>query len=120
VAADVLETAKLCLQAYERYGSQGLSVVLRAADIEKAKFLKHTAIARDQRLGRIATQLPASYSILYQLTQLGDEVLEEAVKAGLIHPDVRRAEIEALRKPLATKSRGPAQDSDFGPGCSRQ
>jgi hypothetical protein len=75
VAADVLETAKLCLRAYERYGSQGLSVVLHAAEMEKTKFLKHIANARDQRLGRIAMQLPAGYSVLYQIAQL---VFEDA------------------------------------------
>jgi hypothetical protein len=99
VAADVLETAKLCLRAYERYGSQGLSVVLRAAEMEKTKFRKHIAIARDQRLGRIATQLPAGYSVLYEVTQLEDEVFEAAAKEKIIHPDMGRGDISALRKP---------------------
>jgi hypothetical protein len=99
VATDVLETAKLCLRAYERYGPQGLSVVLRAAEMEKTKFLKHMAIARDQRLGRIAMQLPAGYSVLYQITQLSDEVFEAAAKERIIHPDVGRGDIDALRKP---------------------
>jgi hypothetical protein len=102
----VLDTAELCLMAHEQYGSHGLSVVLRAARMSKANFRKLVGIGRDQRLRRIEALLPPGFSIIYEVSLLSDEVFKEAVNAGVIHPHVRRGEIEALRKPSASKNNG--------------
>jgi hypothetical protein len=86
--------------------------------------MKYLSIAQDARLRRIQPLLPASFSTIHQIVQLSDNVFEEAVKADLIRPDVRRTEIEALRKPFASKGKEAAQDSDLpvavkemAPGC---
>jgi hypothetical protein len=97
-ATQVLDTAALCLTALERYASHGLPAVLRAANMSKPTFMKLVVIARDERLRRIEAQLPPGFSIIYEVSQLSDEVFEQAVKAELIHPHVRRAEIQELRK----------------------
>jgi hypothetical protein len=97
-ATQVLDTASLCLTALERYASHGLPAVLRAANMSKPTFMKLVVIARDERLRRIEVQLPPGFSIIYEVSQLSDEVFEQAVKAELIHPHVRRAEIQELRK----------------------
>jgi hypothetical protein len=102
----ILDTAELCLMAHERFRSRGLSVVLRAARISKVDFRKLVGIGRDQRLRRIEALLPPGFSIIYEVSLLSVEVFNEAVNAGVIHPHVRRAEIEALRKPSASKNNG--------------
>ncbi|WP_419897261.1 hypothetical protein [Roseomonas sp. USHLN139] len=45
-------------------------------------------------------ELPRTYSAAYLLTTLGDEALDQARQEGLVHPDVRRREIEAFKKAL--------------------
>jgi hypothetical protein len=109
-AAQVLETAQLCERAFRRYGSRGLPVLLRAAQMSKATFMKLVAIGRDERLRRVKDLLPPGFSIIYAMSQLGDEAFNDAVKVGVIHPHARRAEIEALRKPLGSRG-GPVPDS---------
>ena len=106
----ILETAELCEAAYRRYASHGLSVVLRSAQMSKPTFMKLAVIGRDQRLPRIQELLPPGFSIIYAVSQLSDEALNEAVKAGVIHPHARRAEIEALRKQGGSKNKGSAAD----------
>jgi hypothetical protein len=120
----ILKTSDLCVMAQQRYGGRGLPVVLRAAKMKKSTFMKYISIAHDQRLRPIQPLLPASFSTIHQIVQLGDQMFEEAVKAELIRPDVRRSEIEALRKPISSRGRGPVQDSDLpvavkemSPGC---
>jgi len=103
-ANDVLASASLCAVAYERHSSMGLSTVLRYAQMGKATFLKLVRIGRDQRLPPITTRLPPSYSIMYEVSQLDDQQLGLAIKADMIRPDVRRAEIVALRKPSNRKA----------------
>lgn len=97
-AVDVLEAADLCALASGRHGSRGLSVLCRAAHIERTKFFKLCVIGRDERLRRIDQLLPPSFSTIHLISQLDDKTFDAAVQAGIIHPNVRRGEIEALRK----------------------
>jgi hypothetical protein len=108
-----LKTSDLCLVAQQRYGEFGLPVVLGAAKMEKSKFMKYLSIARDGHLRRIQPLLPASFSSIHLMVQLSDKAFEEAVKADLIRPDVRRGEIEALRKPIASKGKRAAEATDL-------
>jgi hypothetical protein len=98
-ANEVMATAALCVAAYERHSTTSLSTVLRTARMGKATFLKLVRIGRDERLAPIMLRLPPSYSIMYEVSQLDDRQLGEALAAELIRPDMRRAEIVCLRKP---------------------
>jgi hypothetical protein len=112
-AEQILKTSDLCLIAKQRYGEFGLPAVLAAAKMKKSKFMKYLSIAHDARLRDIQPLLPASFSTIHLMVQLSDKVFKEAVKAELIRPDARRGEIEALRKPLASKGKGAAQATDL-------
>jgi hypothetical protein len=107
-AAHTLTTAELCCQGFTQWGSRGLPLLLRTAQMSKTTFMKFVVIGRDQRLRRIEGMLPPGFSIIYQVSQLSDEVFDEAVKAGVIHPHVRRAEVEALRKSSPGRTKAPA------------
>ncbi|MGZ4987724.1 MAG: hypothetical protein ACXWBP_06780 [Limisphaerales bacterium] len=97
--AQILDTAELCDLAFRRHALRGLPTVLRTAQMGRTTFMKLVVIGRDQRLRQIEAQLPPAFSTIYAVSHLSDAVLGEAMRAGLIHPNVRRAEIEALRKP---------------------
>lgn len=45
-------------------------------------------------------ELPRTYSAAYLLTTLGQDALQEARQQGLVHPEVRRREIEAFKRAL--------------------
>jgi len=55
-------------------------------------------------------RLPANYSTVYQLTTLNDDERQAALDAGVIRPDVKRAEVIAFKKTTrhmeATPDRG--------------
>ena len=109
-AAHILTTAELCYQGFTQWGSRGLPLLVRTAQMSKTTFMKFVVIGRDQRLRRIEGMLPPGFSIIYEVSLLSDEVFDEAVKAGVIHPHVRRAEIEALRKSNANRNKASAAD----------
>jgi hypothetical protein len=109
---EVLDTAGLCDAAFRRHGSQRLPAVLRAAQMSRSTFMKLVVIGRDQRLRRIEALLPPNFSIIYQVSRLNEEIFEEAVKAEVIHPNVRRTEIEALRKPSESSGKVAKLDHD--------
>jgi hypothetical protein len=121
-AEQILTTSDLCLRAYQRYGSGRLAVVLRAAKMKKSTFMKFVSIAHDSRLRRIQPLLPPSFTTIHQIAQLTNEQFDEAIKAEIIQTDVRRSEIEYLRKMAVNKGRAitpaaePAALLEMAPG----
>lgn len=64
--------------------------------------------------GRLAkanncSSLPSTVRTLYELTRLDDGQWEEAKSAGLLRPDVKRAEVVAIR----TEKKEPAQPKPY-------
>lgn len=113
VVGGVLKAGEMCARALKLYGSTALPVVLRAAEMSRPTFMKLAVIGRDSRLRPIEALLPPNYSIIHQVSQLDDGALNEAVKAGVIHPHVRRAEIEALRKPGKSTDKGCTENTEL-------
>jgi hypothetical protein len=109
----VLKTGELCARALKLYGSSALPVVLGAAQLSRPTFMKLVVIGRDPRLRPIEVLLPPNYSIIHEISQLDDGVFGEAVKAGVIHPHVRRAEIQALRKPGTSTDKGCTENTEL-------
>jgi hypothetical protein len=59
------------------------------------------AVAEAVDTNRLAIdEMPKTYSVAYQLTTLDDEALKKARQEGLVHPDVRRAEVIRFKKSL--------------------
>jgi hypothetical protein len=106
--AHVLETAHLCELGFQKYRTRGLPVLLRAAEMSKTTFMKYVGIAHDTRLKRIENLLPPNFTTIHQICQLTDEEFEEAIRAEIIRPTVRRREIEYLRETTARDDKEPA------------
>jgi hypothetical protein len=54
-------------------------------------------VASDARLtAPVRLKLPASYSIVYELTRLSDERFDQALREGRIHPSMHRSDAEKL------------------------
>lgn len=57
-----------------------------------AKAIDEGVVARDQ--------IPASYTVAYEIISLDEDERTQAIAAGLVRPDVRRAEIMAFKRQL--------------------
>ena len=65
-----------------------------------AKAIDDGVVARDQ--------IPASYTVAYEIVSLDEDERTQAIAAGLIRPDVRRAEIMAFKRQI----RAPVDPDD--------
>jgi hypothetical protein len=79
-----------------RHGEFGSVVAGLGMSMDTAQ--KLMAVARHEVLAKTAPVrlLPASYSTLYELTRLPDDVLVEAVESGRIGPATTRADVRVL------------------------
>lgn len=128
--SETLEVARECSDAKWRFTSDGLIALRRTAGMNETTFRRLAAVGGDRRLSRIAPLLPSSISALYELTRLDNKTFDDAIKAGIIHPEVRQAEVKALREPINAndklirrKREDPedlAQFSDIAPGVRHQ
>jgi hypothetical protein len=59
------------------------------------------AVAEAVDTNRLALEeLPKTYSVAYQLTTLNDDALNRARREGLVHPNVRRADLVKFKRSL--------------------
>lgn len=71
----------------------------------KGTVSKLTIIADNKKLREVAPgQLPANWTILYELTKLTDEQFQTGIDTGVIHAGMERKDISALR-PKAPKKK---------------
>ncbi len=96
--SSIFAVAEACHEANKQLLGKEKKKLLDELPFSKATFVKLGQIGGDPRLRGIADHLPASFSIIYEITLLSDEELEQAVESEKIHPKVRRNEIVKLRK----------------------
>jgi hypothetical protein len=58
------------------------------------------AVAEAVDTNRLVLELPKTYSVAYQLTTLDDDALDRARREGLVHPNVRRADLVKFKRSL--------------------
>ena len=109
ITRSIIEVAKACAEANEALSSPEKKVLLDQLSFGEAVFSKLAAIGNDKRLHRpqILKSLPASYSVIYEVTHLGDKELNAAVADKTITPSVSRSEILFLRKGGKAAQRKP-------------
>jgi hypothetical protein len=95
--SSIFVVAEACNEANTQLTGKSKKKLLDELPFSKATFVKLSQIGGDQRLRGIAEQLPASFSIIYEITLLSDEQFEQAVASNKIRPKVQRNEIIKLR-----------------------
>jgi hypothetical protein len=96
--SSIFAVAEACNEANKQLSGKAKKKLHEALPFSKATFVKLAQIGGDERLPPIAQKLPASFSIIYEITLLSDEEFEHAVMSDTIHPKVRRNQIIELRK----------------------
>jgi hypothetical protein len=99
-----LWVAHECTSVKWDFTVRGQAAFRQAADLSKTTFLQLAAIGSDWRMSRLEPLLPSSISTLHEITKLNNKTFDDAIKAGVIHPEVRHAEIKALRKAAEDKT----------------
>jgi hypothetical protein len=96
----IIGTGRLLLEAKDSCSHGDFEAMLRhdlAFQPRTAQRLM--AIARDHRLTNPthASLLPASWTTLYELTQLSDDEFDRAIEQNVIRPDMERKDVEIIR-----------------------
>jgi hypothetical protein len=110
----IFETGRLLIRAKE--------AITHPPDFEKMidgqlRFSGSTArrlmgIAKDERLCAHVHEVPPHWGTLYELTKLDDEAFDEALKEGLINPDMERKDVPKRPKNEQVVDRSkPLKDS---------
>jgi hypothetical protein len=90
----LFELAAVCREAADLLSPAQVRDLLKSELLlDRSMFWKYVKIARDQRIPDISAKLPASPSIVYEVTQLSDEQFSQAVDENLIHPQVQQSPI---------------------------
>jgi hypothetical protein len=101
-----------CAEAYRVLDEGEKRLLLERLPFDRSTFSKLVKIGNDDRLRPLLKRLPLSYSTIYEVSLLSDEQLERANETGIINPDARRSDIEALRKgPRKPNGNGTSKDS---------
>lgn len=122
VVQDVMEVARLCAEASARLTAAQKSELMAHLPFRRATFSKLAQIGADSRLNapEIQRLLPPHYTTMYAVTLLNDEELIQAFAEKVLHPDLKRVELQKWHSALPRKvGRVPSSQevvSDFNDG----
>jgi hypothetical protein len=110
--SSIFAVAEACHEANKQLNKKQKTKLYETLPFSKPTFIKLSQIGGDSRIPGIADRLPASFSIIYEITLLSTEELELAVASGTIHPKIQRADIIKLRAPLQAVAKGANKGRD--------
>jgi hypothetical protein len=115
----MLDVARLCADASERLTSEQRQDLVDRLPFGQTAFSKFVTIGKDKRLDapEVIQCLSPHYSIAYLLTGLREEELKAAIAANVVHPDMRRSDLEKwLKANRAPRSKEePADQATVSP-----
>lgn len=93
----ILETAKICAEAEKKLNADDKTKLYKNLIFSKATFSKLAKVGSQSRLlsEDVKPLLPPNYSILYDIAKLPEKELRQAIKDGIINPNMSRADLEA-------------------------
>ena len=117
----ILDAAALCADADASLSKDKKVELLAQLPFAAPTFSKLVQIGSDQRLAtpELRGLLPPSYSIMYEVHLLDDEQLTRAVRDGVLHPEAKRSDIEALRHTRIPRARLPLNEEEE-PKCAHK
>jgi len=92
----ILETAKVCADAEKKLSKDEKIKLFKDLVFSKATFSKLAKVGSQARLLNedVKPLLPPNYSILYAIAKLSEKDLRQAIKDGIINPNMSRADLE--------------------------
>jgi hypothetical protein len=108
----ILETAKICAEAEKKLNANEKAKLFKDLIFSKATFSKLAKVGSQTRLlsENVKPLLPPNYSILYDIAKLSERDLGQAIKDGIINPNMSRADLEAW----AAEQRGEGKEEGDG------
>jgi hypothetical protein len=111
-----MNISRLCAQANVQLTTAEKSALMDKLPFGEATFSKFAGIGSDRRLHtpEIQQLLPPHYTTVYEVSRLSSEQLSLAVANKVLHPDMKRAELQkwlrSLPKLVEDASQGAASD----------
>ena len=101
-----INVARICAEANTRLTVAEKSELMPSLPFGEATFSKFARIGTDTRLQApdIQRLLPAHYTTVYHISQLTDEELKQAIAENVIHPNMKRAELQKWHRQLSRKA----------------
>ncbi|MGF6428341.1 hypothetical protein [Bradyrhizobium elkanii] len=96
--ASILMVAQECAKAKASLNESEKKQLYRLLPFKEPMFSKLATIGENPRLLDHQPKLPVSISTIYEVGKLPADRFNEAVKAGVLSPDVRRQDIKAWLK----------------------
>ena len=95
----LLSTARLCAEAGARLTTAQKLELIQVLPFGQTTFSKFVQIGTDTRLNApdIKRLLPPHYTMLYAVTSLTDEELKQSIAEKVIHPDMKRDDVQKWR-----------------------
>lgn len=100
----ILTVAKECAKAKASLNEEQKKELYLLLPFKSAMFSKLATIGENSRLLEQQTKLPVSISTIYEIAKLPDDRFEEAIKAEVLKPGIRREDIKDW-----LKRKAPAQ-----------
>jgi hypothetical protein len=94
----ILETARLCRETKFMLTPFELRELKAKLPFSPATFSKLDGIAGDERINRMADQLPPNWTIIYDLHLLSNGMLKKAEEANIITPKLQRQVLQSWLK----------------------
>jgi hypothetical protein len=93
----ILETARICAEAEKKLSADEKTKLFKDLVFSKATFSKLAKVGSQARLLNedVKPLLPPNYSILYAIAKLSEKDLRQAMKDGIINPNMSRADLES-------------------------
>jgi hypothetical protein len=118
----IMEVARLCAEASARLTAAQKSELMAHLPFRRATFSKLAQIGADAHLyvPEIQRLLPPHYTTIYAIALLKDEELKQAIAEKVLHPDLKRDELQRWHRALPRKvgllPSSPELASDSGDG----
>ena len=112
--ASILAVAKICAEANKILTPNDKKNLFKELPFKQSVFSKLATIGEDKRLtnSSFVEMLPPNYSTIYEIAQLTDDKLREAVSSKLINPRSTRANIIAFSQRKTGIPQKPGEVAD--------
>lgn len=99
-ASEILEVAKLCVEANAKLGSDGRKQLVDKLPFDHSRFSMLLKIGRNVRINtpEVRQLLPPSFTTIYEVAQLTEGELQMAITTNILHPKSRREDFKKWRK----------------------
>jgi hypothetical protein len=112
----MLEAASWCAEAKKALTTEELKALQSRLPFDPSTFSKLAKIGRDDRLRdpQVKDLLPSKFSLVYEMSKLGDGDFQRLIDEGKVTPGLKRADLKGLLPPSCWSGGGKRRQAAGG------